>query len=221
MKIKPTTRVGQIEWAENHVDPWTTNAEAIGSSTAEIAAFAAKTLAARAAYQAQQAAQAAAVDATTNLNMAMEQMNDAAADIVKKVRAKAATDGNGIYALASIPAPAVPSPIGDPGMPYGFVATLQPEGWLEIRWKCDNPPRATGTIYTVYRNDGDGTWKNIGGAGMKRFIDTSVPSGVPSVSYKVRAVRSTGAGVANIFTVNFGVNSAGEMTATTAPKLAA
>jgi len=49
-----------------------------------------------------------------------------------------------------------------------------------------------------------------------------VPAGVPTVTYEVRAVRSTALGVAAQFNVNFGV-SGGELTASvvSAPKLAA
>jgi hypothetical protein len=49
MSLKPKTVVGQIELCEEHVTPFTDNAVAIGSSAPVVAAFVAKTEAARAA----------------------------------------------------------------------------------------------------------------------------------------------------------------------------
>ncbi len=44
-------------------------------------------------------------------------MTNAAADIIKSVKTKAATAGDGVYSLASIPVPALPSPMGPLGTP--------------------------------------------------------------------------------------------------------
>jgi hypothetical protein len=110
-------------------------------------------------------------------------------------------------------------------MPTAFKVTLNPDGSLELTFKCSNPAGAGGTIYQVSRKIGAGAWQMIGGSGEKKFLDDTVPTGTASVSYRVQAVRSTQKGTANYFTVNFGVGGGGEMTATLAepqpPRIAA
>jgi hypothetical protein len=222
MSVQPAGKVARIEWSEERIAKWNLNAVGMGSTAPEVTAWQAKVEDARAKYLARQEAKNAAKTATNDFRIALNAMTNATADIIKQVKSKAAISGDGIYSLADIPVPAVPSPTPPPGMPYGFVATLLPNGSLEITWKCDNPPRAIGTIYAIWRKNADGSWNQLGGAGQKKFIDTTVPAGVPSVIYSVQAMRSTGVGVSNEFTVNFGVASGGGMTATvSAPKLAA
>jgi hypothetical protein len=225
MSVVPADIVGKIQFYEDHNAPWTTNAVAIGTTSTEVTALGTKTTAARAALLAQQTAQNAAKAATLTLHLAVDAMTNAGSDIIKKVRAKAATDGNGVYALASIPAPALPSPVPAPGTPSDFVATLNPDGSVKLTWKCANPAGATGTIYQLSRKTGaTGTFAAVGVSGTRSFIDATVPAAVASVTYQIIAVRSTAVGVAAQFIVNFGVSGAGEMVASVVqsqPKLAA
>jgi hypothetical protein len=222
MALVPNSRTAKVAFFKGKIAPWTTNAVAIGTSAAEVTAHDAKVTAAENALAAQVSAAAASKTATMIADNAVDALANAGADIIRQIRAKAEIVGNSVYELAQIPAPAIPSPTPAPGMPYGFVATLLPNGSLELTWKCDNPPRAIGVIYNVWRKNADGTWNSIGGAGQKKFVDTTVPAGVPSVIYSVQAMRSTGVGVSNEFTVNFGVSGGGGMTASVAqPKLAA
>jgi hypothetical protein len=168
------------------------------------------TAAARAAYQAQAVAQDLARAATATLHDALAAMADAGADVIKKIRARAATDGNGVYALASIPAPPAPSKLPPPGTPTDFRVTLRPDGSLRLRWACANPKGSQGTIYQVARRVGSsGAFEVIGMSGVKRFDDTSVPAGAASVEYEIVALRSTARGEAARFVVNFGVSGDG------------
>jgi hypothetical protein len=225
MSVVPPEIVAKIQFYEDHNTPWSTNAVAIGTTTTEVTALNTLTTAARAAYDAQQAAQNAARDATLNLRLAVAAMATAGSDIIKKVRAKAATDGDGVYALASIPAPALPSPVPPPGTPDNFVATLNPDGSVRLKWKCANPRSAAGTVYQLSRRTGTtGDFVAIGVSGTRSFVDATLPAGVASVTYQIVAVRSTALGTAAQFLVNFGVSGAtGEMAASVAqaPKLAA
>ena len=225
MSIVPKEIVARIQWYEDRETPWSTSATQIGLTSAEVTALTAKTAAARAAFDAQQAAKNAAKNATLTLKLAVAAMTDAGSDAIKKIRAKAATDGNSVYALASIPVPATPSPVPPPGTPGDFVATLNPDGSLKLRWKCVNPAGSVGTMYQVSRRTGSsGPFAAVGGSGVKSFVDSTLPSAVASVTYQIQAVRSTATGVAAQFVVNFGVGGGGEMTAsvvTSSPKLAA
>jgi hypothetical protein len=223
MPIVPEKAADKITWFEAHHAPFTANATAIGTTTAEVSALAALVTAARARQVAQIAAQEAARTATNEYNNAVAAMALAGSDILIKVKARAATGGHAIYDLAQIPPPATPSPVGPPGMPTAFRVALKPDGALELSWKCANPRGSAGTIYQVLRKIGAGEFSVIGGSGTRKFVDGTVPAGVASVVYRVQAIRSTQVGTANDVTVNFGVSGGGQATASAAPqpKLAA
>lgn len=211
MGLKPRTVVEQIEMCEQHVTPFTDNTVAIGSSAPVVADFTAKTAAARAAYTAQRDAVNAMKNATIEMHLALDAMWDSMSEIVKQVSAKAASAGDGVYALASLPAPKVPGPAGNPGKPYNFKATLMEDGSLDLGWKCVNP--APGTIYQVWRRiGGTGAFTYCGATGNKNFLDSTIPAGSSAVTYQIQGVRPTGAGEWAQFNVNFGVSSSGSMT---------
>ena len=214
MSVVPATRIGKVEFYENHNAGWLTNATALGTTSGAVTALTTLTTAARDAYNEQQVAQAAARAKTLAFNNAVDAMARAGSDIIKQVRAKAATAGDGVYVLAQIPAPALPSPVGTPGTPYRFQAALKPNGSVELKWKCDNPAGCTGVIYQVFRKvESTGEYVYVGGVGTREFVDATVPAGVPTVMYQIQGTRTTAVGDAAEFVVNFGV-SGGAMTAT-------
>jgi hypothetical protein len=222
--ILPPTALAKVEFFENHTADWSSNAVAIGTTAGAVTALTTKTTAARAAYNAQQLAQEQAKAATQTFKDAVAAMALAGTDIIKQVKAKAATDGNSIYTLALLPVPAIPAPIPAPGTPTNFVVELSQGGALTIKWKCANPAGSQGTMYQVSRRIGStGPLIIIGATGNKRFVDDSVPSGSASVTYRIVAIRSTAQGAEALFTVNFGVSGEGEMIASvvSSPKLAA
>src|SRR5690606_19205293 len=45
----------------------------------------------------------------------------------------------------------LPSPVPPPGICSNFTVTLNADGTLFLKWKCQNPPGAHGTIYQVWR----------------------------------------------------------------------
>jgi hypothetical protein len=222
----PDTKVGKIDFCENHVTPFTDNAVAIGTESATVTAWAAKVVAARDAYTAQQAAQSAAKDATGALNMAIDAMMVATNAIYNQVRAKAAIAGDGVYTLASLPIPGSRAPVGPPGKPAELKVALDESGSLTLKWKCPNPAGASGTLYQIWRrNSPTDQFEYIGGAGEKKFIDSDIPAGSSELTYRIQAVRSTAIGEVATFNVNFGTSSSGTMTASVSdgasPKLAA
>src|SRR4051812_20195592 len=110
MGITPKTVIGRIQFAEEHVTPWTDNAVPMGSSASAVLDWKTKVLAARAAYAAQQAAELSRKNATNDLNLALISMDGATASIIGSVRSKAKIVGDSVYSLASLPAPSAPSP---------------------------------------------------------------------------------------------------------------
>jgi hypothetical protein len=225
MGVMPEKKVEKLGWCEAHVEPFTDNAVAIGSSAPAVADFSTKTTAARAAYVVKQAAEEAVRNANANFDLALLAATTAAADIIKQVRAKAATDGDAIYTLASLPIPATPAPLGPPGTPEALKVELNPDGSLKLSFKCANPAGSYGTLYHVFRSATGETndYQFVGAAGERKFTDESVPSGLSIVYYRIQAVRTTAIGVAGEFLVRFGVGAGGCGISVTpiAPKLAA
>jgi hypothetical protein len=199
-----------VEFCESHLPPFTANAVAIGTTALAVTDLETKTVAARAAYQAQVEAKQAAEAATNDFNMAAAAMTRACADILKQIKTKAALSGDSVYSLANVPVPATPAPKGPPGKPVAFVATLDDSGALSFKFKCPNPPGASGTIYQVWRRiappGGSGEFEYLGGSGTREYVDATIPAGSSQVTYQIQAVRSTAVGPWAQFNVNFGVS---------------
>ena len=230
MGVMPDKKIDKLGFCEAHVTPWTTNAVAIGTTAPAVTDFSSKTTAARAAYVVKQAAEEALRSANGNFDMALTAATTAAAEIIKQVRAKAATGGDSIYTLAALPIPAIPSPIPPPGQPTDIKVKLTATGALDMKWKCANPPGASGTIYNIFRRVGDsGEFTYVGGSGVREFTDESAPAGVPLLMYRMQAVRSTTVGPWATFNVFLGVDTGGgamvasvvNTTTPTSPKMAA
>lgn len=210
MSVIPNDKLAKIAFCENHTGPWASNSTAIGTTAAAVTDLTTKTTAARTAYNAQQAAQQAAKAATLTYVSAVRVMAQAAQSIIDQVRVKAGIDGDSVYALAEIPAPATPSPIGALGKPSDFTVELDTNGELLLKWKCTNPVGATGVVYQIWRTIGAaGTEEYLGGVGGKSFTDSTVPTGTSQIEYQVQAVRSTSVGPFASFIVRFGAGGSG------------
>lgn len=221
MSLVPDTTQGKLTFFQTRAAVWVARAGEIGATPAAVAAVADRLAAAQAKYKAAYAAREAARAATAELKAAVGDLMRSGADVVKQVRAKAATDGDAVYALALIPPPAAPSRIPAPGTPTEFTATLLADGSLKLRWKCPNPANAVGTVYQLSRRTGaTGPFDVVGIVGKRSFVDTTLPADTSSVTYEIVAVRSTTTGVANRFVVNFGVSN-GAAAVVGSPKLAA
>ena len=224
MGLIPTKRTDKVAFFNSKVAPWTTNATAIGTTTSAVTAMGTKVTAAQAALAMQFAAEQAFKTATAAADHAIDALVVAGSDIIKSIRAKAATGGNAVYELAEIPGPATPSPVNTLGQPCNIKAELGQDGSVTIAWKCVSP-RASGVVYQVFRRlDGEAEFTYIGGTGTKRFVDANLPAGAASAMYKLQAIRSTASGPWATFTVMFGTGAGGQQAATvtqSAPKMAA
>jgi hypothetical protein len=210
MGVVPEKLNERIQFFKSHVAPWTTNAVAIGTTITAVNDLDAKVDAAIAAVDAANAARDAAKSATATQQMAVDAMANAGAAIIEQVRTKARSVGDAVYPLANLPTPGTPVPVGAPGVPFGFKAELKGIGSVELAWKCTNPPGCNGVIYQLYRRvDSTGEYHYIGGAGQRKFVDTTLPAGAASVTYMVQGTRSTSVGDAAQYTVNLGVAAAG------------
>lgn len=222
MAVIPDKRADKVSFFRAHNTPWAASAVQIGTTQQAVTDLDTKTTAAQDKLDAQAAAHQAAKAATLAANDAIDAMVNAGADIIKAIRAKAAVDGNSVYELAEIPAPASPSPVNTLGQPEKFTVELGQDGALTLKWKCASP-RASGTTYQVWRSlDGGANFAYLGGCGAKSYTDRTVPGGCASILYRVQATRSTASGPWATFMVLYGVSPAGQITASVAqPRIAA
>jgi len=202
--VMPKPVPARIQWCENHVAPFTTNATALGINATIATDFETKTEAARAALTARDLAEDAARNANNDLRLAMIAVSDAGAGIIKAVRGRAETVGDSVYSLGSIPVPATPAPRPAPGAATDFKVKLQADGSIDVTFKCDNSG-SSGVQYQVWRRIGDvGDFTFLCGTGLKQFTDAAIPAGSSQVTYQIRATRPTGAGPWSQYNVNFG-----------------
>ena len=96
------------------------------------------------------------------------------------------------------------SPLPEPGTPWGLRTTLDGDGSLILKWKCDNPAGSRGTQYELWRQIAGGEFVFLGTIGVKHYRDHSLPQGATGIVYKLRATRSTKRGQWALFPVNFG-----------------
>src|SRR4051794_27775228 len=137
MSLIPKTKIGKIQFYTAKITPWSSNAIAIGTSSAAVTDLQTKLTAAQTKLDAQIAAEAAFRTAVGAADAAVATLALAGADIIKAIRAKAAAvGGNTVYELAEIPAPSNPTPVNTLGKATDFVVTLSESGALELTWKC-------------------------------------------------------------------------------------
>ena len=86
MPVVPEKRLERVQFYENHIAPFTTNAVAIGITSIEATDLQTKTEAARSAYNDQQAALQASKVATESFYNAVTTMNTAGNALIKKIR---------------------------------------------------------------------------------------------------------------------------------------
>ncbi|HMN39950.1 MAG TPA: hypothetical protein PKE29_03835 [Phycisphaerales bacterium] len=216
MSIVPDTNIGKITFYEAHIGPWTSTPTQIGLVAADCTALQALITNARKAWDAQQAASEAAKAATTAMHNAVRAMHTLGAVDLAKIKAYAdVTNDPNVYAKAQIPMPATPAPVGPPGTPFDFTVSLEQTGAVTLKWKCNNPSGAAGTVYEVRRRlSATGTFDYVGSQGVKSFTDDSIPAGSTALTYQITAIRSTRRGVPAQFNVNFGMGGDGLMVAT-------
>jgi hypothetical protein len=220
MGIIPTKKIERLEFFEQHVEPWTSNAAILGLSPTAMTALAAAVGNARTAWNSAQAARLASKAATNEFNDTLSGAGKLVAEAIELIRNKAeSTNDPSLYNIALIPPPATPSTIPPPGSPFDFKITLEQGGALGLKWKCNNPEGSVGTIYEV-RRQAQGSpadqWTFAGATGTREFLDTTLPSSMAAsgVNYQITAVRSTARGVPSIFNVRFGVSGGGGFTVT-------
>src|SRR5689334_22701302 len=127
MGVVPTKLSDRIAWFAARQSAWTSNAVALGLTAGEMTTMSGFITSASSALTDQTEAQNAAKSSTVTLHDADQIMSQYGSNLIKQIRARAGQVGDSIYALAMIPPPATPTPVGNPGTPYQLVVTLNPD----------------------------------------------------------------------------------------------
>jgi hypothetical protein len=202
MRIVPKRQLSRIEFFESRVARWLEKAEALRLPPESVAKLAAMTASTREALNTQYALAQAGRAATMRLKREDKMMSTEGAALIQLIGARAAQDGDGVYALASLPAPKKRSKMGPPGEPTEITHAHQQIGWLTLRWKCRNPRGAVSTMYELSRSVAGGPFQRIGLSGQRKFIDKTIPAGATSILYKIQPIRSKTKGPVATYIVN-------------------
>lgn len=220
MATVPNSRVGKIEFYESHLSAWAANAEAIGLTAAQVLALQTLVMTARGSWLDAETAREASKASTQIFHNNADNMATIGSNLIRTIRAFAETSQDpAVYALAQIPAPAEPGPVGPPGQPYDMTIGLAATGAVILGWKCDNPSGSQGTVYEIQRRIGQGPFQFVELAGEKSFEDSTIPAGSSGLVYQITAIRGKTRGAPAQFLVNFGSasSSTAGMTATPIP----
>jgi len=193
MSVPPAPIVDRIEWFEQRITSWSSTPANVGLTAAQCTALLAAIDAARKAYEDAQAARIAAKNATIQQSIALRTLSDLGGDAIRYIRAFAQSKTtpearDAVYAAASVPPLAPPTPAGPPEIPTDLVGDPNADGTVTLRWKGTTSNQ---TFFSIWRRTGNNTtWMQIGAVATKTFIDATVPGGTPSVRYYVRAQRN-------------------------------
>ena len=208
MPIVPDTRLGKLEFYEEHLPPWMEHTAAIGLDPALVTALSARAAATRAAYEAHRRAQEAARAAAQRYFALVGELHGApgaGSDMIDMIKNHAQTrDDPGVYALAQLPPPATPTTPPPPGTPSKFSVRLLENGAIDLRWKCQNPSGTRGTMYEILRSERGGPMAFVASVGTKRFVDRTIPEQAGPLTYQITALRSTSRGKPARVTIRFG-----------------
>lgn len=219
----PPERNAALTWLEQRIALWIANADSIGLTSGQTTLLNNKILAARAASDAALLARDNSKSATLTFYNGADDMKGVGADLVKTIKAFAATTGGpSVYTLANLSPPAPPSPVGPPVPATDLRGSINSDGAVELAW---NGTLENRTFYEVLRKlDGEPGFTRIDSVGAKRYSDYSLPSDVPgcAATYIVRAKRGSQVSVGtDPIIIRFGVDSGDSAEGGTALGLAA
>ncbi len=193
--VLPQSRQQLISWCLERIASWAAAPASIGLTAPQVAGLAAQLNTAQTAENAAIAARIASKNATIIYYAETDALRELVAAMTAAIKAYALTTSDPtVYAKASIPAPSPAAPLGAPPVPTNLTSTLLTGGSVELKFTCT---RRGGTSFRIYRaltppGEVTGPYNLIGTSEEQIFIDTSVPTGMASVSYRVIAGRAGG-----------------------------
>ncbi len=188
MGVLPNTRPELIQFFTQRLADWQANPEQIGLSAAQVTELSGLTASASTDYQDALDSRQESKDRTFEFHQSADALRTLGSALVATIKAYAETTSNpGVYALASIPEPAPPTPSADPVTPTDITLGLRPSGFVSLEWSGS---LAGGTFYEVQRSLNDGqAWATIASVPARAALDEGVPPGSARSMYRIRAVK--------------------------------
>ena len=205
--VLPNSREQTISWFTERIDEWAAKASAIGLTAAQVTELATRLAAAETSFDTAVASRIASKNATVNFYNDTDDLKSYGADLIKVIKAFAeSSDDPSVYATASVPPPAPPTPAGAPPQPTELTATLMPGGSLRLGWKGTVSQSA---YFSIFRKaEGETAFTMLDSTDEKFFDDTSIPAGANTVVYYIQARRDEFRVDSNWFQVSFGATGA-------------
>lgn len=195
MSVLPSTRQGRLDYFNARSALWTTNFASIGISSAQATALKTAVSTNLADAAAMAVAHDAAKSATNTFYTSNNAMVSLGRDLIKTIKAYAATTNNPmVYSLSNIDPPAPPSPVPAPDVPTDLVGSVTPDGVVTLSWKATPSGASSGIFFVIERKHAADTDYNVVSATVeKSFMDpgANIPAGM--VQYRIKAVRGSDA----------------------------
>lgn len=191
MSELPNGRQERLEYFEAHIEPFTANAAAIGVTPAQAMMLKNAASTNRADFSKMMAARDASKAATVTFYNTNNTLVDLGRDLIKTIKAFAATTNNpNVYALANIDPPAPPTPVPAPETPTDFTGYVTPDGVVTLSWKATPSGPSSGVFFVCERKRMSETGYTILTATMeKACMDPSAHVEASQVQYRIKAVR--------------------------------
>lgn len=203
----PTTVQDLLNFCDEHGDVWTIAPTSVGLTAGMVTAFKAVTDTAIADVAAQLSAKEKAKSTTVTANSSVRALRQSVAGMIRAITTYASAQSNPatVYAAAQIAPPAPRTPSEPPGQPTDMTATLDTEGNITLRWRCQNP-QGGNVVYSIMRRGASSeTFTQVGVSGARSFTDDTIPAGSASVQYQIRGLRGQTIGPASAaFVLQFG-----------------
>lgn len=194
MSVLSEKRSEVIQFFTQRLTAWQANAAQIGLDPAQVTELSGLTSTASSSYQTALTKRQESKDATLSFHEDTDALRDLGAALIATIKAFAEATGDaGVYALASIPEPADPTPSAPPAVPNNITLLMRAQGSVELTW---DGSLAGGTFYEVQRSLDDGTsWSTIASIPARETLDETVPQGTARAYYRIRGVKGpAGAG---------------------------
>jgi len=195
MAVLPQSRAEMIQWFADRVAIWNANAAALNLSPSQITSLASALSTADTKKQAAFVARNQSEAATFEYHNEADELRDLGALFIKIIKTHAeATNNPNVLALANIPEPAKPVPLGPAEQPTNVVATLGSFGQVNLKW---DGTRRGGTSFNIWRSTAvpgspATSFTLIGTSEERKFTDNALPTGLATATYHIVASRTGG-----------------------------
>jgi hypothetical protein len=191
MSVLPQSRQGRLEYFEARVNTWTTNAAAIGITPAQATAVKNAAGTNRTDFNAMMVARDAAKSSTNTFYTTNNTLVDLGRDMIKTIKAFAATTNNPmVYSLANIDPPAPPTPVPAPDVPANLTGSVTADGVVTLTWKATPSGASSGIFFIVERKRAsEANYSVLTATVEKAAMDPAAHVEASQVQYRVKAVR--------------------------------